>query len=563
MATASRVLTQKGYAILKSSLTTQQTDHLVKELTVKPKVMEAYARGVQSFPIYMESPTRFYVPRQWGITTYGEPEAITIGEGKEISKAIKFKGTPYDYQEKIIDHFITSGGNGLICVPCGRGKTFMALNIAVRLGRKCLIVVDKEFLMNQWKGEIENYIDGATVGILQGSTCQVGSETVYGKPYTANELKEMCKESKLKVSGSKDELLKRLADAGIDTTPKSTTIEYDITICMIQTICLREFPLDAFKDYGFTIFDECHHLGAQHFSGALRKIQTKWMLGLSATPNRDDGLTKVFEYYLGKAVYEEKTREPDPTVVVRAVWYQDEDPAYADVPVNYKGETITARLLTQVVDCTRRTELVLKILKELAEEKDRQILVLSERICHLDAIYADLDAENKAVSDEKYKVGYYIGGMKQAILDYNATNCQILLGTYAMASEAMNIKTLNTMIMASPRKKIEQSTGRILRTRPENRKVDPLIVDIIDQHETYVRQWWTRSKYYKKCAYKVVHEGKPEKEKEPFANYVGSRHDREATEPSNSGSGKAAGGAGRESKPESCMIVLASGDESD
>jgi len=544
--TPSRVLTQKGYAILKSSLTTQQTDHLVKELTVKPKVMESYARGVQSFPIYMESPTRFYVPRQWGITTYGEPEAITIGEGKEMSTAIKFKGTPYDYQEKIIDHFISSGGNGLICVPCGRGKTFMALNIAVRLGRKCLIVVDKEFLMNQWKGEIENYIDGATVGILQGSTCQVGSETVHGKPYTANELKEMCKEAKLKVSGSKDELLKRLADACIDTTPKSTTIEYDITICMIQTICLREFPMDAFKDYGFTIFDECHHLGAQHFSGALRKIQTKWMLGLSATPNRDDGLTKVFEYYLGKAVYEEKTREPDPTVVVRAVWYQDEDPAYADVPVNYKGETITARLLTQVVDCTRRTELVLKILKELAEEKDRQILVLSERICHLEAIYADLDAENKAVSDEKYKVGYYIGGMKQSILDHNSTNCQILLGTYAMASEAMNIKTLNTMIMASPRKKIEQSTGRILRTRPENRKVDPLIVDVIDQHETYVRQWWSRSKYYKKCAYKVVHEGKPEKEKEPS---------------SVSGSGKAAGGAG--AKAESCMIVLGGTYESD
>jgi superfamily II DNA or RNA helicase len=534
---ASKVITQKGYAILKESLTKEQTDHLISELTVKPKVLKAYAFGVKPFPIYMESPQRYYVPRQWGIETYGEPEAITISDGKELSKDIKFKGTPYDYQEKIIDQFITSGANGLICVPCGRGKTFMALNIAVRLGRKCLIVVDKEFLMNQWKGEIENYIEGATVGILQGSTCQLGSEIVYGKPYSADELKQLCRENKLKVGGSKDDLLKRLQDAGIDTTPKSTTIEYDITICMIQTICLKEFPNEAFKDYGFTIFDECHHLGAQHFSGALRKIQTKWMLGLSATPNRDDGLTKVFEYYLGKAVYEEKTREPDPTVLVRAVWYKDDDPAYADVPVNYKGETITARLLTQVVDCVRRTELVLKILKELAEEKNRQILVLSERICHLEAIYADLEAENKAVSEEKYKVGYYIGGMKQSILDYNSINCQILLGTYAMASEAMNIKTLNTMIMASPRKKIEQSTGRILRTRPENRKVDPLIVDIIDQHENYIRQWWSRQRYYKKCAYNIVHEGKEQKEPE-----------------------RAHGGAGGK---DTCMIMIAQGSESE
>lgn len=537
---ASKTITSKGYAILKDSLTKEQTAHLISELTVKPKVLKSYAFGVKAFPIYMESPTRFYVPRQWGIDTYGEPEAITISDGKELSKDIKFKGTPYDYQEKIINHFIESGGNGLICVPCGRGKTFMALNIAVRLGKKCLIVVDKEFLMNQWKGEIENYIDGATVGILQGSTCQLGSETVFGKPYSLDELKQMCKENKLKVGGTKDELFKRLTDAGIDTTPRTHTINYDITICMIQTICLKEFPNDAFKDYGFTIFDECHHLGAQHFSGALRKIQTKWMLGLSATPNRDDGLTKVFEYYLGKAVYEEKTREPDPTVVVRAVWYKDEDPAYADIPVNYKGETDTARLLTQVVDCVKRTEVVLKILKELAEESNRQILVLSERICHLEAIYADLDAENKAIGDEKYKVGYYIGGMKQSILDYNASNCQILLGTYAMASEAMNIKTLNTMIMASPRKKIEQSTGRILRTRPENRKVDPLIVDVIDQHENYIRQWWSRSRYYKKCAYKIVHEGK--EEKEPISE------------------SRACGGAGSN---DTCRIAIVVGDDSD
>jgi superfamily II DNA or RNA helicase len=496
MASVSRVLTPKGYAIRKDSLTEKQRDEMIKELTVKPKVMEAYARGVQAFPIYMESPTRYYLPRQWAIEKFGQPEAITLGNGITLPNTIKFKGTPYDYQEKIINHFIESGGNGLICVPCGRGKTFMALNIAIRLGRRFLIVVDKEFLMNQWKGEIENYIEGCRVGILQGDKLQTDIE------------------------------------------------KYDCTICMIQTICLREFPADAFANYGFTIFDECHHLGASHFSGALRKIQTKWMLGLSATPHRDDGLTKVFEYYLGKAVYEEKTREPDPTVVVRAVWYKDDDPAYADVPVNYRGETVTARLLTQVVECVRRTDRILEILKKLAEEKDRQILVLSERKAHLEAIYEDLVAEAAAGGPE-YKVGYYIGGMKQAILDHNSTNCQILLGTYAMASEAMNIKTLNTMIMASPRKKIEQSTGRILRTRPENRKVDPLIVDVIDQHETYVRQWWLRARYYKKCAYKVVHEG-----------------DRAA-----------AGGAGaadeemahraKEKPSDNCMIVFGAGDDED
>jgi hypothetical protein len=73
-----------------------------------------------------------------------------------------------------------------------------------------------------------------------------------------------------------------------------------------------------------------------------------------------------------------------------------------------------------------------------------------------------------------------------------------------MASEAMNIKTLNTMLMASPRKKIEQSTGRILRVQKDARTVKPLIVDIVDQHGVYQGQWTKRKAYYKKCAYKII-----------------------------------------------------------
>jgi hypothetical protein len=89
----------------------------------------------------------------------------------------------------------------------------------------------------------------------------------------------------------------------------------------------------------------------------------------------------------------------------------------------------------------------------------------------------------------------------------------------------MNIKTLNTMIMASPRKKIEQSTGRILRTRKDEREVEPLIVDIVDSHDVYQSQWGKRKAYYKRCAYKI--EGEPEEKKskkekaDPLAGVTG------------------------------------------
>ena len=63
----SRVLTSKGYAIKKSALTEIQTQGLRSELTMQPKTLDKFQKGVPSFPIYYESKTRFYVPRHWGI----------------------------------------------------------------------------------------------------------------------------------------------------------------------------------------------------------------------------------------------------------------------------------------------------------------------------------------------------------------------------------------------------------------------------------------------------------------------------------------------------------------
>ena len=145
------------------------------------------------------------------------------------------------------------------------------VHLAVQLQRRFLIIVDKEFLMNQWKSEIENFMEGARVGILQANKAQIEAD------------------------------------------------KYDITICMIQTICRRDFPDGFFDQYGFTIFDECHHLGASYFCQALKKIQTKAMLGLSATPDRDDGLTCVFEAFLGDPVYKNTQRAPDKEAVVKAI----------------------------------------------------------------------------------------------------------------------------------------------------------------------------------------------------------------------------------------------------
>ena len=449
------ILTHRGYSILKSKVDAAATKKLIADLTVCPKLNKKFSspeiQAGLTFKLFKESATRWYLPRAYGLETFGPAASSVLSEGLDLpAAAADFKGSPYQYQTDIINSFMGAGANGLICVPCGKGKTFMALKTAAELGKRFLVIVDKEFLMNQWRGEMSVLLPGLRVGILQG--------------------------------------------------PKSEMdpAKYDCTICMIQTLCGKDYSEQTFRDYGFAIFDECHHLAAQHFSKTLQKIQTKCMLGLSATPTREDGLTKVFFWFLGKPVYWEKQREPDPTVEAVSVLVKSDDVVYNTVPTDWRGETVIPRLLTNVLGCSERTDEIVRRIVGLCAGGDRKILVLSERIGHLNEIEKRVAAANAALT-----MSYYIGGMKEKVREEGAAKSQILLASYAMASEAMNIKTLNTVILASPRKHVEQSTGRILRVRPSERTVVPLIVDIVDIHPMYRGQWRKRLAYYKTCAYSL------------------------------------------------------------
>jgi superfamily II DNA or RNA helicase len=494
-------LTHKGYSILKSKLDDKQTKQMISDLTVCPQVNTKFitpaVKAQLTYKIYRESPTRWYLPRAYGIKTFGPVDENLVSEGLPLSDAAAdFKGTPYQYQTDIINSFMNAGANGLICVPCGKGKTFMAIKIAAEIKKRFLVIVDKEFLMNQWRGELQALLPGLRIGILQESKMQVGyiDKPVKKEP-TIAELKVKLKELGLSTTGLKDVLLARLKEA-VPTPVEPEEEErqmYDCTICMIQTLCGKDFDDSVFKDYGFAIFDECHHLGAQHFSKTLQKVQVKHMLGLSATPKREDGLTKVFFWFLGEPVYWEKTREPDPTVIVKSVMIKTDDEIYNTIPTDWRGETVMARLLGNVLGCAERTAEIVRWIRLLCAEPDRKVLVLSERISHLEEIEKLLQGA--------FTTSYYVGGMKEEVREEGAKTARILLASYAMASEAMNIKSLNTVILVSPRKNVEQSTGRILRTRITERTVVPLIVDIVDSHHMYRSQWKKRLAYYKQCTY--------------------------------------------------------------
>ena len=96
-------------------------------------------------------------------------------------------------------------------------------------------------------------------------------------------------------------------------------------------------------------------------------------------------------------------------------------------------------------------------------------------------------------------VGYYIGGMKEADLKISEGK-KVIIATYAMASEGLDIKTLTTLIMASPKTDVCQSVGRILRTK----HTSPLVIDIVDSHIIFEKQWQKRRQYYMKQKYNII-----------------------------------------------------------
>ena len=271
----------KGYSIKKENISVQEQQLIRKELNVKPFVPKTSLSQPKPFPVYRESKKKLYVPRFYGLDTYGEPDAIKLPEGKNIN--IKFNGELRDFQKPIVETYlkhVKTKGSGLLEIHTGGGKTVLALNIISKLKKKTLIIVHKEFLLRQWLERIEQFLPTAKVGRIQGSNIDVENK--------------------------------------------------DIVIGMLQSLSMKDYSKDILSDFGLTIYDECHHISAEVFSRVLFKVVTKYGLGLSATMKRKDGLTKVIKMFLGDVVYK-KEREGTDNVLVKAIEYYNKDEEYSKV----------------------------------------------------------------------------------------------------------------------------------------------------------------------------------------------------------------------------------------
>lgn len=452
----SKVISKRGYVIKKSILSNKDHSNIRKELTMVPFTLPGFQQDTKKFKLYQENDNKFYLPKYYALQRFGPPDLDKLeNSGDDID--VEFSGSMRENQLPVIETFMNAchkQGGGLICLGCGFGKTIISLKIVSLLKKKTLIVVHKEFLLNQWLERINEFLPQAKVGRIQQNKVDINNK--------------------------------------------------DIVIAMLQSISMKDYPKDTFDTFGFVALDECHHLGAEVFSKALPKITSKYMLGLTATPDRKDGMKKVFEYYLGNIVYCIRGREPE-KVLVRIINYHCQEQQYCQEQFNFKGQINSPKMINQLAEDPVRLQLVIEQVKTCILEK-RKILILSDRRNHLTECKESLDKLGVCTT------GYYVGGSKPETLKESEEK-DVILGTYSMASEGMDIPLLNTVILATPKSDIEQSVGRILRQKKEHRLVDPLIIDIIDQNNNFKRQSQHRKRHYKKSNYIINYIDYPEKPK--------------------------------------------------
>lgn len=438
------MLTSKGYAIRLDSFSPDILDSLKQTLTVTPETNTDYAVA-ESYKVYQISKNFIMIPRNFRTCDHTVlRNGVSIG--LEFSGTLKTETCQIEAVEAVVSG-LRSKGSGILSLPTGYGKTTVALYVLSKIAQKTLIVVHKEFLMTQWVERIRQFLPGARVGKIQGSVIDVDNK--------------------------------------------------DIVIGMLQSLSKKEYDKHTFSDFGMTIIDETHHVCARSFSRLFSRVNTRYLLGLSATLERKDGLTYVLHWFLGQTLFKVE-RRAQKQVCVDKVEFKHAL-FVTPFPLNRARKPSLPEAITKITRLPERNEYIMLLIAKLLTE-NRKILVLTDRRQHCITML-------ESSRNQLYSSGLYIGGLKPEELK-ESEQADVIFATYSLAHEGLDIPTLDTLIMASPKSDIVQSVGRILR-ETVGKNNTPLVIDIVDVWGPFQYQFFKRCMYYKSAGFSITKEPEP------------------------------------------------------
>jgi len=328
---------------------------------------------------------------------------------------------------------ILSRDFGTLSAATGSGKTIMALYIIAGRKQPALIVVHTKELLNQWIDRIVSFL---------------------GIP--------------------KDEI--GIVGAGKKTTGRQ------ITVATVQSLykCAEEVS----QSIGHLIIDECHRTPSRTFTEAVTAFDSKYILGLSATPWRRDGLSKLIYWHIGDVVHE----------VDKAGLIENGDILQADVVIRETNFTTCldpsneySKMLSELTQDIKRNRLIASDVAIESSNGGGICLVLSDRKAHCGAIQQVL-LDDYNVSSALLTGDVPARQRQDIVTRLNKGQIKVLVATGSLLGEGFDCKQLSTLFLTTPIRfdgRVIQYLGRVLRPAPKKSKAT--IYDYVDSRVSVLR----------------------------------------------------------------------------
>ena len=364
---------------------------------------------------------------------------------------LSFIGTLTAIQNAAVDAMLEHE-EGVLVAPPGAGKTVMACAAIVRRRTPTLILVHRKQLLDQWSDRLQNFI-----GLSKNEIHVLGKA--------------------------------RYPDA-------------PVALGMFPTLARSEFPEALLAKYGHVIIDECHHVPAASFEAAMKRCTARYILGLTATPNRKDGLQKILFLQCGPIRHRidlDHSEEQSRTVFVRE--FSLRLPAEQDrLPIHQIWE--------HLIQSGERNRAIASDVSSALKEQ-RFCALLSDRKEHLNALESLL--REKWPEESVYRIdGSTNQKLRTAILgNLRARAAEerpfVLLATASLLGEGFDMPELDTLFLTMPisfKGRLIQYAGRLHRFSEKKKSVR--IYDYVEpDHPLTAQMYRKRTTAYREMGYSI------------------------------------------------------------
>jgi superfamily II DNA or RNA helicase len=372
-------------------------------------------------PYHIDDNDDLYLPFYYSLNNVPQIKRKERSEYNPIS--VTFTKELRQGQKEVKNDIITKLNKNGSCVLSfypGFGKTSLSIYLASKIGLKTLIIVHRLVLIEQWIESIKKFCPEATSSII-------------------------------KTNYKKEEL--------------------DSDFLVVNAINVEKIGIDAFRDIGLLVVDEIHTIATETLSKSLYYITPRYLIGLSATPTRPDGMDVLLDVYFGPDRITRKLHRKHKV-------YQINTGLEPEIKLTQNGTVDWSSVIDFQSNTKERNDMIVRIIRKY---KDRNFLVLCKRITQAKYIMSELISQGETVTSLLGNENEY---------DESA---RILLATYQKCGVGFSHDKMDALILAADVEEyFVQYLGRVMRTE----EVEPIVFDIIDDNKTLKRHFSTRKSVY-------------------------------------------------------------------